>query len=121
MEMSRVYSEYYKEEEEEEEEEPSYDDKYDDKSKSNCRFIARFRENSGLYQFFVSRMVHSPVHVDYVLDRPGTQHRQVCFSAYMGHKFSATVMPNVSDPFLLCVFFFVFFNDTLRIHTKRRK
>ena len=100
MEMSRVYHEYYTDErdckeEEEEEEEPTYDD-VDDGSKSNCRFIARFRENSGIYQFFVSKMVHSPVHVDYILDRAGTQHKQVCFSAYMGNKFSATVMPNVS-------------------------
>jgi hypothetical protein len=106
MEMSRAdYSEYYKEEEEEED--SSYNN---DGSKSDCRFIARFRENSGLYQFLVSKMVHSPVHVDYVLDRTGTPHKQVCFSAYMGNKFSATVMLNVSNPILsVCVCVCVFF------------
>jgi hypothetical protein len=62
-----------------------------------CRLLLRFVRGdgraSGLYNWFVAGMVTNPVHVDIVLDRVGTPHKRVCFSAYMNERFSMTLMP----------------------------
>lgn len=58
-----------------------------------CRLILRFLNPTSSYEMMVSKIVSSPVHVDIVLDKPGTPNRRVCFSAYMNEKFSMTLMP----------------------------
>lgn len=58
-----------------------------------CRLILRFKHPGTMYEKFVSTVISSPVHVDIVLDKIGTPHKRVCFSAYMNEKFSMTLMP----------------------------
>jgi hypothetical protein len=72
---------------------PLVDDE-DDEKKVKCRLIMRFLKETGLYTKLVASLVSSPVHMDLVMDKAGTKHRRVCFSAYMHEKFSMTLMPS---------------------------
>jgi hypothetical protein len=64
-----------------------------DKS-SGCKLILRFRSPVTLYEKFVSKVVGSPVHVDMVFHQPGTDGMRFSYSAFLGEKFSITLMPD---------------------------
>lgn len=69
------------------------DDEEEGRRRKRCRLILRFLGANTAYEKLVATLVSSPVHVDIVLDKPGTPSRRVCFSAYMNEKFSMTLMP----------------------------
>jgi hypothetical protein len=61
---------------------------------SGCKLIMRFRSPNTTYERFVSTVVGSPVHVDMVFHQPGTDGIKFSYSAFLGEKFSITLMPD---------------------------
>jgi hypothetical protein len=59
---------------------------------SGCKFIIRFLKESSSYERIVSKIVGSPVHVDMIFHQPGTDNARFSYSAFMGEKFSMTLM-----------------------------
>lgn len=57
-----------------------------------CKLALRFLKPTTLYERMVARIARSPVHVDIVVDKPGTSHKAVCYSAFMRERFSMTLM-----------------------------